>query len=45
MRGRNLAPHAYNEQLADEIYNKIKGYYPILQATFDTLKAKFYSMH
>lgn len=38
LRDRNLTSHTYNEDLADEIYGNIRGYYPIIKATFDKLK-------
>lgn len=43
LRDRNLTSHTYNEQLADEIYENVKKYYPILAVTFKELKAKYYS--
>lgn len=40
LNSRNLTSHTYNEDLAEEIYEKIQGYYPFLQTAFNTLKAK-----
>lgn len=41
LRDRNLTSHTYNEQLADQIYNNIKKYYPVLKKSFDKLKTEF----
>ena len=38
---RNLTSHAYNEDLAMEIYTRIKKYYPTLKAALDKLKQEF----
>jgi hypothetical protein len=37
LEDRNQASHTYEPVLANEIYQKIKVYYPILQKTYDAL--------
>lgn len=39
LQDKNLTSHTYNEQLADEIYERIKTYYPVFHTTFEQLKA------
>ncbi len=39
MKDRNQITHTYDESLADDIYNNIKTYLPILKGTFSTLKS------
>jgi nucleotidyltransferase substrate binding protein (TIGR01987 family) len=41
LKDRNQTLHTYNQDLADEIYERIKDYYPILQATYDKLFKEF----
>lgn len=41
LQDRNLTFHTYNEQLADEIYQHIQTYYPVLQKTYDTLHTEW----
>lgn len=38
---RNLTSHTYKKHLADEIYQKAKLYYVVMQKTFDSLKLKY----
>jgi nucleotidyltransferase substrate binding protein (TIGR01987 family) len=38
---RNLTSHTYDEELADEIYSRIKKYCPLLRKTFNALKQKY----
>jgi nucleotidyltransferase substrate binding protein (TIGR01987 family) len=44
LRDRNLSSHTYNEDLALEIYERIKVYYPFLKATLDELKSGAHSV-
>ena len=37
LEDRNLTSHTYNEELADDVYNHIKAYYPVMQQTFEKL--------
>ncbi|HOJ29640.1 MAG TPA: nucleotidyltransferase substrate binding protein [Spirochaetota bacterium] len=38
---RNLTVHTYDEDIANEVYNKIKNeYYPLLEKLYDTFKDK-----
>ena len=39
---RNKTSHTYKQQLALDIYNRIKIYYPMMQAAYDQLHAKFH---
>ena len=39
LQDRNLTSHTYNQDLADEIYEHIKTYYPVLHETYEQLKA------
>lgn len=39
---RNKTSHTYDKELADQIYRKIKTYFPTMQSTFDVLKSKYY---
>ncbi|NBX02889.1 MAG: nucleotidyltransferase [Alphaproteobacteria bacterium] len=39
---RNKTSHTYKQQLAHDIYNRIKTYYPMMQTTYDRLHAKFH---
>ncbi|MFI4919374.1 MAG: HI0074 family nucleotidyltransferase substrate-binding subunit [Legionellales bacterium] len=42
LEDRNRTSHAYNQDLADEIYTHItKNYYPVLENTYQKLKIKF----
>ena len=41
LQDRNLTSHTYNEDLALEIYARIKTYYPVLKKTLDLLKEKY----
>ena len=42
LEDRNKTSHAYNQDLADEIYNHITtNYYPILESTYLKLKQQF----
>jgi len=38
LQDRNLTSHTYNQDLADEIYQRIKTYYPMIHETYDQLK-------
>lgn len=38
LKDRNLTSHTYNEELAHEIYARIKTYYPVMKEAFDSLK-------
>jgi nucleotidyltransferase substrate binding protein (TIGR01987 family) len=38
---RNQTSHTYNEKLADEIYGRIKQYYPLMSKTFQKLSDDF----
>ncbi len=35
---RNLTSHTYNQDLADEIYERIKSYAPVLTRAFQTIR-------
>ena len=37
MQDRNLSSHAYNELLADEIYERVKAYAPVLRTAVNGL--------
>ncbi len=41
LQDRNLSSHTYNEELALEIYAKIKTYYPVLKNGVETLKRRY----
>ncbi len=45
LRDRNITLHAYNEELADEIFNNIKHYYPVLYTTLQSLKKQCLESH
>lgn len=38
---RNKTSHTYKQKLAKEIYERIRTYYPEMQATFDMLKKRY----
>ena len=38
---RNQTSHTYNRELAKEIYQRIKIYYPVMQSIFDHLRNKY----
>ena len=38
---RNLTSHSYNIELADQIFARIKLYYPLMKSTFQKLKIEF----
>ena len=38
LQDRNMSSNTYKEVLADEIYARVKLYYPEMQATYDRLK-------
>jgi nucleotidyltransferase substrate binding protein (TIGR01987 family) len=40
LQDRNLSSHTYNEDLALEIYARIKTYYPVLKKSVELLKSK-----
>lgn len=40
IKDRNRTAHIYNEEVADEIYEHIKKYYPVLRKTFDVLSTR-----
>lgn len=40
---RNQTSHTYNQQLAKEIYERIKTYYPLMQSTFDRLYSQYHN--
>ena len=37
LRDRNLTSHTYDEALADQIYGRIRAYFPVMQATYARL--------
>ncbi len=37
IKDRNLTSHTYDEALADEIFNRMKGYVPVFRQAFDKL--------
>jgi len=39
LKDRNLTSHTYNEDLADEIYEHIKKYYPILEEALQKIES------
>ena len=41
LKDRNLTSHTYNEQLAEQIVQHIKLYYPEMQTTFQLLTQRF----
>ena len=40
LKDRNLTSHTYNEDLAQEIAERIEIYYPVLNETYNYLKSK-----
>jgi nucleotidyltransferase substrate binding protein (TIGR01987 family) len=42
LQDRNLTSHTYNEELADSIYQNIKGYLPTLRTTYGELHHRFW---
>ena len=42
---RNASSHAYNEKLADEIYQRLPAYYLEMQSALNRLYDKFGSIH
>ena len=38
LQDRNLTSHTYNQDLADEIFERIKTYYPVFHETYEQLK-------
>lgn len=42
LRDRNQTSHTYDEELASEIYARVKTYYPVFKATLDVLKKEYY---
>lgn len=41
LNDRNLTSHTYNTELADQIFARLKTYYPIMHKTFTALQTKF----
>ena len=41
LEDRNQTSHAYNEELADAIYGRIKTYFPILKTTYLALEERY----
>ena len=41
LKDRNQTSHTYKQQLAQEIYDRIKMYYPVMQSTYDALRANY----
>lgn len=41
LNDRNQTSHTYNENLADEIYQHIKNYFPFIATTYATLRALY----
>ena len=41
LQDRNLTSHTYNEDLAREIYARIKTYYPALKKALEVLEVRF----
>ncbi len=41
LKDRNLTAHTYEQELADVIYSHIKGYYPVMKKTFDSIQSQF----
>lgn len=41
LKDRNQTSHLYDQDLANEIYERIKKYYPVLQTTYDKLFKEF----
>ena len=39
---RNQTSHTYNEELADQIYEKIKTHYQVMHATHDALLKRYF---
>lgn len=44
LEDRNRTSHIYRQEVADEIYQKIKMYYPVLEETYNALKIRFEKM-
>lgn len=42
---RNKTSHTYDEKLADDIFSKIKSYFPVMKFTFQNLKDKHFPSH
>ena len=41
LKDRNMTSHIYDEDQINEIFKRIKKYYPEMQKTYDLLKEKF----
>lgn len=41
LKDRNLSSHTYNQALADEIYQRIQSYYPLMNDTFKSLSENY----
>lgn len=41
LKDRNLTSHTYDEELANEVFTRIKGYFPTLQETFISLDINY----
>jgi len=41
LKDRNMTLHVYDEDIINEIFDRIKKYYPEMQKTYDLLKEKF----
>ncbi len=41
LKDRNLSSHLYQEEMADQIFQKIKLYYPIMRKNLDELMHRF----
>lgn len=42
LKDRNLSSHTYNQALADEIYERIQSYYPLMKETFKELSKDYW---
>ena len=42
LNDRNQTSHTYNEKLADEIYQHIKDYFPVITTTYTTLRSLYF---
>jgi len=41
LNDRNTTSHVYNEKAAKEIFERIKLYFPVIEATYNKLKKKY----
>lgn len=42
LQARNLTTHTYNVELADKVYNDIKHFFPVIQASFKEIAHKYH---